>query len=851
VEKIIGTLVMDAEHLRQIEELYHAVREREPAERAAFLRGACGDNEELRREVESLLAQDSLSGLLERPAWGLAASLLSDSVATRLAAGVQLGPYQILSLLGAGGMGQVYKARDTRLGRSVAVKITNKLRYSARFEREARAASALNHPNICAIYDVGDMEGRPFLVLELLEGKTLRECISGKPLDIGTTIALGTQISEALEEAHAKGVVHRDIKPANIYVTDRGHAKILDFGLASEVERNDPAGSTSPTQEVLTKPGSVMGTMAYMSPEQARGQLLDARTDLFSFGAVLYEMVTGRPPFWGSTAAVIFDALLNQDPAPASDLNPELPLGLQEVIAKALKKDRTERYQTASAIGGDLKALAHSLEPKGKQPGATRPKSLVEHQRKFVDSIAVLPFENAAADPDMEYLSDGIAETILNKLSQLEKVRVVPRTTVFRYKGGAVDAAQLGRQLGVRVVLTGRVAARGGELIVGAELIDAAGESQLWGEKYNRRIEDIFAVQEEIAQEIAGKLRLHLGEEERKLLARRPTESREAFQLNLRAMYHANKWTPDGLRKAIEYSWKALEEDPSYAAPYACLAYVYGMLGMLGAMRPADVLPKAKAAALKALERDEESVAAHVALGLVRLLYEWDWSGAQQEFERALQIAPNHPYCRLCYGVWLNAMGRHEEAIAEMTAVVDLEPLSSIASNNLASVYYGAGHEDQAIEQHVKTVDLNPSFVLSYGPLALLYARKGMYEKALDQAEKYVALSGRDIRSRSFLSQVYAISGKREEAIACMEELKKEAPSHAAGGFAFIYAALGDSEQTFACLEKSYQERDVFLVFLRILPEFRHLHGDPRFTDLLHRIGLPTPRDIDLKRAGS
>jgi serine/threonine-protein kinase len=408
----------------------------------------------------------------------------------------------------------------------------------------------------------------------------------------------------------------------------------------------------------------------------------------------------------------------------------------------------------------------------------------------------------------------------------------------------------VGRQLNVRVVLTGRVVARGRELSVGAELIDASGESQLWGEKYNRKIDDIFAVQEEIAQEIASKLRLHLGENERKLLTRRPTESREAFQLVLKALYHANKWTSDGLRKAIEYFWRAVEEDPSYADPYAGLAYVYSMLGLVGAMRPADVLPNAKAAALKALERDEESGGAHVALGLVQLLYEWDWSGARQEFERALQIAPNDPYCRLCYGVWLNAMGQHEDAIAEMTTAVNLDPLSGLASHNLASVYYVAGYEDQAIEQDLKTVNLNPSFVAAYGQLAVLYARRGTCERALDQAKKYVALSGRDVRSRSFLAQVYAISGKREEAIACIEELKKDAPFHAAGCLAFIYAALGDSDQTFAYLEKSYEERTVFLTFLPILPEFRHLHGDPRFADLLHRMGLPVPRDIHLKRAG-
>jgi eukaryotic-like serine/threonine-protein kinase len=750
--------------------------------------------------------------------------------------GDKLGPYEIVAPIGKGGMGEVWKARDPRVSRDVAIKVST-AQFSERFEREAKAIGALNHPNICAIYDVGEVEGRPFLVMEFLEGRTLRESIADRPLDIRTATAFSSQIAGALEEAHAKGIVHRDIKPANIFVTERGSAKVLDFGLASHAV---PQDSVADTEEALTRPGTVMGTVAYMSPEQARGELLDARTDLFSFGAVLYEMVTGRPPFQRTTAALVFDALLNRHPAPASSLNPEVPQPLEQVIAKALKKDRNERYQSAAAMRNDLEALLVPVVPT----------TLDELQSRFVDSIAVLPFENAAADPEMEYLGDGIAETILNNLSQLEKIRVVPRTTVFRFKGRATNPARVGRELGVRVVLTGRVAARGNDLIMGAELIDAASESQLWGAKYNRRMEDIFVVQEEIAREIGGKLRVHLGDEERKRLARRHTENREAYQFFLKSLYHASQWTPDGVRKGIEYAWKAIGEDPCYAAAYAALACVYGMLGLLGLARPVDVLPKAKAAALKALERDEECAGAHTALGLVRLFYEWDANGARTEFELALEIAPNQGSCRIGYGMWLNTMGRHQEAIEEMKLAVELEPLSGLASLTLAQVYDVAGLEEQAIEQHLKTIDLNPSFVASYEHLALLFARRGMYEQARGCVDKLVGLRGQDPRSRSILAGVYAISSRREEALALIEALKTDLPPHATGDLASCYAYLRDSEQTFACLEKSYQERDVYLTSLHILPRFRYLHGHPRFIDLLNRIGLATAAQVNKKRAG-
>jgi TolB-like protein/Tfp pilus assembly protein PilF len=561
-------------------------------------------------------------------------------------------------------------------------------------------------------------------------------------------------------------------------------------------------------------------------------------------------MATGEPPFRRTTDALLFDAVLNREPAPVSDRSTEAPSGLQEIIAKALKKDRNERYRTASEIRSDLKGLAASLESKRAEPIAERPKGL-SYEQRFADSIAVLPFENVSGDPDAEYLSDGIAETILSNLSQLEKVRVVPRTTAFQFKGKAADPGQVGRQLGVRVVLTGRATARGDDLIVGAELIDAACESQIWGGRYNRKMEDIFAMQEDIAREIASRLRVHLGDEERKRLARRPTENREAYQFFLKAVHNVGKWTPEGLRKAIEYFRNAVEEDPFYADPYAGLAFVYGGFGMLGVISAADAFPKAKAAALKALEIEEESGLAHAALAIVKMLFEWDWSGAGREFARALEIAPNSSYCRMCHGLWLIAMGRYKDGLAEMTMAADLEPLSSFISHQLAFAYWAAGYEHKGIEEYLRTIDLNPSFAEPYGQLALIYARKGMHERSLHSAEKFMALCGRRITGRALLARVHAISGKREQAVTLVKELEKEVPSYGSTGLALVYGALGEAEATLEWLQKAYEERAVFLVFLPIESEWRFLHGDPRFADLLRRIGLPQPLASEIKRASS
>jgi eukaryotic-like serine/threonine-protein kinase len=898
---------MTPERWQQIDQLFHAALVYEPTQRADFLVRACDGDESLRLEVESLISSHhEAESFIEIPAGDVAAGLLGRDE-PGFEPGQQINNYRIVRQLGSGGMGEVYLAQDARLGRNVALKIlpaqfTIDAQRVHRFEQEARAASALNHPNIITIHEIGRINGTQFIVTEFVEGQTLRQRMSDEQINTSEAIEIAVQIAGALEAAHAAGIVHRDIKPENIMLRADGYVKVLDFGLAKLTEqRTGPVDQEAETRaNIKTDPGVVMGTVQYMSPEQARGRDIDAKTDLWSLGVVLYEMVSGRVPFAGETPSHVVVSILENEPPVLTEPPRELPAELERIVTKTLRKKREERYQTARDLALDLKSLKGELEVEARlrrssQPDKPRTDQLAEAppvardttpkviapgtqplhamssaeyivnevsrhkrgvavvaalllmtimvggyfyfgRRATVRSIAVLPFNNAGNNPDMEYLSDGLSESLTNNLSPVPGLSVISRYSSFKYKGKELDPQEVSKNLGVDAIVTGRVSHLGDNFLISVELVDAHNGRQIWGKQYNRKSSDLLAVQSEIAREITRELRLRLTTAEEQQLTQARAVNPQAYDLYLKGRASWEKGGSDDRKKAIEYYQQAITLDPGYALGYAALAGGYSALITFDELPQKEAGPKAEAAALKAVELDDNLAEAHLAVANIKI-DAWEWESAEREIKRALELNPNLVPAHRLYGIYLRTHGRREEAVAEIDRARELDPFSPQSKWARVTALGIFRQNAEALDLAKKILELDKSNPGAHERVGQFYSRVGQYREAIAAYQETIKLGNKGPGIQILLGAAYAHLGERDKTREILEQYKS-GKDNSNVGVAMLHVALGERDQAFAALEAAYAAHDQQLIWLRGEWEFDVLHSDPRFQDLARRVGL-------------